>query len=68
MSHRYYIESGNQRWQQVGEDLTDAVVKAFKRKAPKKPGLLTRCRRTGEPWQYIDTTSMLKESGYKVKP
>ena len=64
---RYIIMTGSDRYQQVAVNMTQAVVQAFMRRAPRCPGLLTRARILGKhPWQYIDTALMLKRAGYKV--
>jgi hypothetical protein len=68
MSDRYYIETGAQRWQQLADDHTDAVVRAFKRRPPNVASILTRCKRAGKKWEYISTAAMLKDAGYKVMP
>jgi hypothetical protein len=65
---RYIIITGNERYQQVAVDMTQAVVAAFQRRAPRSPGLLTRARVMGKhPWMYIDTSLMLQRAGYQLK-
>lgn len=67
---RFIIMTGDYRAQEVARNMTQAVVAAFKRRAPKNPGLLTRCRtslRGHTPvWNYYSTEALLKRAGYKV--
>jgi len=42
------------------------VIRAFKRRAPKRPGELTRIKVAGKPFFYISTKECLKRAGYKV--
>lgn len=67
----YQIATGDYRARQNGRNMTEAVVAAFKRRAPKAPGLLTRARTAGHRakdggWYYICTEKMLRRAGYKV--
>jgi hypothetical protein len=71
MSERFVIETGDFRTQIVAKSMEAAVVAAFKRRAPKEPSLLTRCKIVGRgprngPWLYIATDVMLRRAGYKV--
>ena len=64
---RYIIQTGDYTTEQVAANLTDAVIAAFKRRAPKEPSLLTRARSLRGRWNYISTEAMLKQAGYKVR-
>lgn len=64
---RYTIQTGKHRYSEVASDPSAAVVGAFTRKAPKDPGILTRCKSKGEPWQYISTEAMLRDAGYTIR-
>ena len=64
---RFIIMTGDYRAEQVAPNLTAAVIAAFKRRAPKNPGLLTRAKIEWRGrWEYISTEAMLKQAGYKV--
>lgn len=63
----FSIETGGYRARQEGKTMAAAVAAAFKRRAPKNPGALTRARALDRPWEYISTAAMLERAGYAVK-
>jgi hypothetical protein len=65
---RYIVETGNNRYEQLADDAEEAVVKAFKRRAPKDPAVLTRIKLQGRRvgWMYISTLAMMRKAGYEV--
>lgn len=64
---RYTIQTGKHRYSEIAADEYAAVVAAFRRRAPKNPGILTRFKSQGETWTYISTAAMLRNSGYIVR-
>lgn len=64
---RYTIQTGDYKTEQVADDIEAAVVAAFKRRAPKNPGMLTRAKASGVSWHYISTEAMLRKAGYTVR-
>ena len=63
----YVVRTAGYFARQRAVDAKSAVVAAFVKRAPRAPGLLTRVRGDDEPWSYISTAHVLKESGYIVK-
>lgn len=63
----FRIETGDYKARQEGKNMSAAVAAAFKRRAPKNPGTLTRARAMDRPWEYISTAAMLERAGYAVK-
>jgi hypothetical protein len=60
------IETGGERWREYGPQIKRAVIRAFRRRAPKRPGKITRVKVAGKPFLYISTKECLKRAGYKV--
>lgn len=63
---RYYIETGPHTYEALAPTMDEAVIAAFKKNAPKHPGLLTRCRTDRGKWHYVASDVMLKRAGYVV--
>ena len=63
----YTIRTGGQIWRIKANNVQNAVVSAFKRKAPKTPGILTEIRSKEEPTFYVDTIKYLQRAGYLVE-
>ena len=63
----YTIQTGGQTWNIKANTGKDAVVAAFKKKAPKAPGLLTEISSKEEPEFYVDTIRYLQLAGYEVE-
>ena len=63
------VQTGNYRNIVVARTAKKAVVAAFKSRAPRNPGMLTRTRDKKDfPWFYLDTVHCLKLAGYRVQP
>lgn len=63
----YTIQTGGQEWKIKAKNGKEAVIAAFKKKAPKAPGLLTEVRSKAETEFFVDTITYLKLAGYKVE-
>ena len=48
------------------EDARGAIIKAFKKKAPKTVGVLVMAKTYGEPEVFMNPFIALKEAGYPV--
>ncbi len=63
----YTIQTGGQEWKVKAKNGKDAVIAAFKKKAPKAPGILTEVRSKEEPDFFVDSIKYLRLAGYKVE-
>lgn len=73
---RFLVETGSYEQRIEATDGDQAVVFAFKKRPPARPGILTRFACIPLPrewskyqrrWAYVDTEHFLRKAGYKVK-
>ena len=65
----YIVQTGTFLARQEARNMEQAVVEAFKWRAPKAPAALTKVRyaRWGHAWHHISTETMLKSAGLRWK-
>jgi hypothetical protein len=70
---QYQIETGNYEKIAKGKSMIESAINIFKKFPPKSASLLTRMRtfkhqNTKEDnWYYIDTKTLLRKAGYKIR-
>ena len=69
---RYVIETGGERWHQFiksapsDRTASRAIIDAFKRKAPKNPGVIISVKTKARPQMFYATIKYLRLAGYRI--